>query len=172
MIVKILTCGWAFAIAATTAHAQTPPPPAPSCATPEYRQFDYWVGEWDVFGANDQKIGTNKITRVSGTCALLEQWQATGGGAGSSINFFDAADKKWHQVWMGGDGVALYLSGNPVEGAMELGGGDRVTPRGTVRDRIRWTLLPDQSVEQLWSISTDAGATWTTGFRGIYRRTK
>jgi hypothetical protein len=162
----------AMTIAAPAAEAQTQQAPPPACVTPEYRQFDYWIGEWEVFGANDQKIGTNTIARISGGCALLEQWQAAGGGAGSSINFYDAADKQWHQVWMGGNGVALRLSGGLADGAMTLSGGDRITPQGTVRDRIRWTVLPDSSVEQLWSTSSDSGATWSAGFRGIYRRKK
>ena len=149
--------------------AAQPATPAP-CSAAEYKQFDYWVGEWDVFNPNDQKIGTNRITRVSGSCALLEQWQDARGGSGTSINYYDALDKRWHQVWMGGNGVALQLHGNLVDGAMELSGDERVTPRGKVRDRIRWTLRPDQSVEQLWSNSTDGGVTWTVGFRGIYRR--
>jgi hypothetical protein len=26
----------------------TPPPPPPSCSTAEYRQLDFWVGDWDA----------------------------------------------------------------------------------------------------------------------------
>ena len=38
--------------------AQSPPAARPRCDVPEYRQFDFWVGDWDVT-AGDQRAGTN-----------------------------------------------------------------------------------------------------------------
>jgi hypothetical protein len=31
------------------------------CTAPLHRQFDFWVGAWDVIGANGQFAGTNRI---------------------------------------------------------------------------------------------------------------
>ena len=41
---------------------QTPAP----CSTPEYRQFDFWIGDWVVYTPAGQIAGTNKIEQVSG----------------------------------------------------------------------------------------------------------
>ena len=28
------------------------------------RDFDFWIGEWDVFGPQGRQVGTNSITRL------------------------------------------------------------------------------------------------------------
>jgi hypothetical protein len=150
------------------AYAQQPGQPA--CTRAEHKQFDFWLGEWNVFNAQGQQIGSNRISRISNGCALLEEWQPGNGGEGKSVNFFDSSDNSWHQVWVGGDGTILRIAGGLKEGAMQLAGTDRKTPRGTVRDRITWTPQKDGAVEQRWEISTDGGANWQTGFIGFYRR--
>ena len=49
-------------------------PAAPSCSGPEYRQLDFWVGEWDLeFTQPDGSVGKarNRITKDEyGTCAI------------------------------------------------------------------------------------------------------
>jgi hypothetical protein len=48
---------------------------APSrCTAPEYRQFDFWLGEWEVT-SNETPAGTNSIVAwvdASGTLLLLD----------------------------------------------------------------------------------------------------
>ena len=156
-------------LVAGQAQAQQPAP-QPACTRTEHKHFDFWVGEWNVFNAQGQQIGSNRISRIASGCGLLEEWQAANGGDGRSVNFFDAADKLWHQIWVGGDGTVLRIAGGLKEGAMQLAGTDRKTPRGIVRDRITWTPQKDGAVEQRWEISTDGGASWQTGFVGLYRR--
>lgn len=48
---------------AATAATLTP------CSTPEYRQFDFWAGSWEVYAPNGQMVGrmvlgdgSNRIT--------------------------------------------------------------------------------------------------------------
>ena len=42
---------FALALPATSASAQSlPEPGARPCQSSEHRQFDFWVGHWDVFG--------------------------------------------------------------------------------------------------------------------------
>ena len=42
--------------ASIAALAQTPPP-QPPCPAPQSRQFDFWVGDWDVFMPDGKKSG-------------------------------------------------------------------------------------------------------------------
>lgn len=164
----------ALACAIPVAFAQAPAtPPPPACGAPEYRQFDFWLGAWEVTGGPkmDQTVGHSRITAVSTGCALQEDWTNAGGRDGHSLNVYDATTKQWTQFWIGSDGVLLRLEGGlRTDGAMAMEG---VLPKaggGMQRQRITWTPNADGSVEQRWETSDDAGATWQVAFVGIYRR--
>jgi hypothetical protein len=156
------------------ATAQTPAPPAPPspCVGPEYRQFDFWLGDWDVLGGpeGDRVVGRNRIERVSGGCALHEQWTAAAGGDGHSLNVYDRSSGRWTQFWVGADGGVLRLEGGLRDGGAMAMEGVRPTPRGAQRQRIVWTPRADGSVEQRWETSDDEGVQWRTVFLGVYRR--
>ena len=149
------------------AHAQ-----APACAASEHRQFDFWIGNWDVFTPNGKAAGTNLIEKVAGGCGLRENWRGAGGGTGTSLNFWSPEDRKWHQTWVGTGGSFLFLSGGLVDGRMVLSGTTRDTSGAVQMERISWTPSPDSTVRQQWDQSRDDGKTWTTAFLGIYRRKK
>jgi len=148
--------------------ADEPPPPAP-CSAPEHRQFDFWIGDWQVVDADGQVQGTNRITQVAGDCALREEWVGNSGVPGTSINYFDPADGLWHQHWVGGSGSILDLTGGLQNGSMVLEG-ERDGPRGHALHRIAWTPLDDGRVRQSWTLSRDEGTTWQPVFEGFYSR--
>ena len=50
-----------------------------ACAAGEYRQFDFWVGRWEVT-ANDRVAGHNEITVEEGGCVVHEHWAGARGG--------------------------------------------------------------------------------------------
>jgi hypothetical protein len=143
------------------------PSPTPACIAAEFRQFDFWLGHWKVTNPKGKQVGTSEISRVSEGCAIREQWKSASGSNGMSVNYYDPADRKWHQDWIGGDGLILHLQGELVGGAMVLSGQSK-SPRGIVLNRITWTPLPDGKVKQEWTSSPDNGKTWETSFVGIY----
>ena len=38
----------------------------PPCSGEEYNQFDFWVGDWEVFNPEGQKVGENKVEKILG----------------------------------------------------------------------------------------------------------
>lgn len=141
---------------------------AERCRGAEHRQFDFWIGEWEVRNPHGELVGHNEIRRVSRGCALLENWQGVGGGRGMSINSYDADRGAWTQRWVGA-GATLWLEGAFAEGRMVLAGAaPRSTPDGPVLDRLTWTPLPDGRVRQLWEVSADDGRSWRAIFEGFY----
>jgi hypothetical protein len=86
-----------------------------------------------------------------------------------SLNYYDSADGRWHQDWVGGDGTILHLQGGPKAGAMVLVGESKGT-RGTNINRITWTPLPDGKVKQEWATSSNSGASWQISFQGTYEK--
>jgi hypothetical protein len=145
--------------------------PAP-CSRPEYRQFDFWVGEWDVTTPNGRSAGTNRIRSIDGGCALQEEWRGAAGGTGTSLNIFDASTGRWHQTWVGSDGLLLQLDGAMKDGSMELAGSTIAANGARTLHRIRWTPVGGEPprVRQLWESSTDGGRTWSVAFDGTYSR--
>lgn len=143
------------------------------CSAPEYRQFDFWVGNWEVFDSQDAKVGENRIAKVFGGCGLHENWQsAKSAFRGSSYNTYDAVRRVWHQTWIDNAGQLLLLEGGlDDDGRMVLSGErDRRDGSGRVIDRITWTPNADGTIRQHWQASTDGGTTWQTVFDGLYRR--
>lgn len=148
---------------ALAAHAQTPGNVAtPRCSSSEYRQFDFWLGEWDVTQGG-KTAGRNSVHSILGGCAISEDWSGTGGFKGVSVNFYNAESKRWHQTWIDSQGESLALEGNLEAGSMVL------QSDGTAsRHKISWTLLPDKTVRQLWQVRDAPAADWKTLFDGRY----
>ncbi len=156
--------------AASPAPAGSPSPaPTPACQAPEFRQFDFWLGNWKVFGAKGNQVGTSEISRVSEGCAVREQWRAADGNGGTSLNYYDSGDREWHQDWVGGDGTILHLHGGLQGEAMILV--NRIpTSKGSYSNRITYTPLAGGKVKQEWAFSLDDGATWQVSFLGTYEK--
>ena len=143
-----------------------------ACATPEYRQFDFWLGEWDVRSAGSPTAtASSRISSAQDGCVIIEEYTA-GGFTGISLSFYDSATQLWHQSWISNAGTASYLEGRfSDEGAMVLTDAElpvSVTV-GTV-NRVTWTPNADGSVRQFWETSADGGECWNVIFDGEYTR--
>jgi Tetratricopeptide repeat len=141
--------------------------PLRPCAAPEHRQFDFWIGEWDV--TSPQYPGTtsrSRIARINDGCTIREEYTTPVAYAGTSLNFFDARSRRWHQTWSDNQGGVLHLEGVLEDGAMVLS-----MPAGAeATQRITWTPLDDGRVRQHWEVTADGGKTWSTVFDGYYTR--
>jgi hypothetical protein len=138
------------------------------CAGDAHRQFDFWVGTWEVTNAQGDVVGANQVTSILGGCVLLEEWQSAGPYSGKSFNIYDAANDKWHQTWVDNGGLLLELDGKLVDGNMVLKGVRPGRDGATVIHRITWEPLEGGNVRQTWDTSEDDGQTWTTQFDGRY----
>lgn len=145
------------------------------CSGAEYRQFDFWLGEWDVFNPAGQKIGTNSITSMNDGCVVYENWRDARGDTGNSFNFYETKTKRWHQFWVASngnaaplsaaaDGTPMPMSGGLVDGAMVLQSPAGVKPR----NRWTWSRVEGGKVRQHAEQSDDDGRTWRTVFDGLY----
>jgi len=148
------------------AASQTPAPPKP-CSAHEAHQFDFWLGDWDVFVPSGKLAGTNRIEPLYG-CVLHEHWKSAS-IEGQSLNVFDPDRGVWHQTWIDSSAGLLVLEGAFRDGAMTMS--DRHLPgkKDALQvNEITWTPNADGSVRQHWRVSSDGGKTWTTSFDGKY----
>jgi hypothetical protein len=90
------------------------------CRSSEYRQFDFWVGDWDAHAPNGPSVGDNVVTLEQDGCLLVEHRTALNGGqTGTSFNYYDVRDTKWHQLYLDNFGNARAfpaMAGNLVDG--------------------------------------------------------
>ena len=149
-------------------RAQRPAHP-PACTSAEHRQFDFWIGDWNVTLPNGKFAGTNRIESILTGCVLRESWSGARGMHGTSYNIYDAAGHRWHQTWVDDFGNLLQLNGTFEDGKMVLSG-EQKDSTGTSLQRITWTPAGADQLRQLWESSSDGGKTWTVLFDGRYKR--
>lgn len=138
----------------------------------EARQFDFWIGDWDVFNPAGQKAGTNSVMSFSAGCGLMENWTGTLGGDGKSINFYDPGTRKWYQSWIGSGGGALRYSGSFSNGAMRFEGETVGADAKVTLQKLTFFKLDENTVRQLAETSADGGKTWSVSYDLKYVRRK
>ncbi|MFZ1527262.1 MAG: DUF4440 domain-containing protein [Ferruginibacter sp.] len=149
------------------------------CSRPLYRQFDFWIGEWEAFGLNGKKAGDSKISLQLDSCTILEEWTAAGlqrglRYAGKSYNMYNAASKKWQQYWVDNTGnITQYFDGHFEDGKMILQtANEKLNDTSWQIQKMTFYNLSPDKVRQHGETSNDGGKTWTTGFDLEYRRKK
>lgn len=135
------------------------------------RQFDFWIGEWDVY-TGENLVGKNTIVFLQNKNVLQENWVSENDNfTGTSYSFYNAKTNKWHQVWVDKNGSNLLLSGNYHNGKMMLTSGlDSNMGEMNSIHRISWTQLANGDVMQVWESTTDNGKSWNIQFEGIYKK--
>ena len=160
------------------ASAQTPPSPPsatapPACAGPQHRQFDFWLGHWDVYPTGKTKIVAHSlIEKLYSGCTIRENWMPLGRSGGGSLNMYEPADKRWHQTWHDSSNSRVEFDGGLAGNKMILTGfwAGVNGPGQDALIRMSYTPNPDGSVRQHGEQSTDEGLTWQTNFDFTYKK--
>ena len=166
------------------ASPTTPPPKPFDCSAPEHRQFDFWIGDWDVvpnpatFPAGapappaGQKPARNLVEKVHNGCVLLENW-STLGQTGQSFNLYDRASRRWHQTWVDSNGGLHEYWGELKDGNMAFAGEIPLGPGSRFAGRrvVRLTFFPmgPNKVRQ-FSEALNMDGTWSVNYDLIYTR--
>jgi tetratricopeptide (TPR) repeat protein len=140
-----------------------------------FRQFDFWIGEWDVKPAQALEgppVGESSITRAADGCIVLENWTGAKGGSGKSLNFYNRASGQWQQTWVGSDSTVLEYHGEYKDGAMRFEA-ETAGANGTrINNKLTFFNLSPDRVRQLAETSSDGGKSWSTRYDFIYLRKK
>ncbi len=143
----------------------------PCKASSEFRQFDFWIGEWDVKNPQGVPSGTSSVQLILGQCIIFENWTGGSGTNGKSFNIYDTNDKKWHQTWVDDKGTFTHYIGGLINGEMVVTAETSVSGKPTLA-KMTFTKMPNGDVRQHGENSTDGGKTWATSFDLIYSRKK
>ena len=160
--------------AAARANAPALPASAPKCTAPEFRQFDFWLGDWDTFETDNStpnSIARAHVDLIAGGCGVHELYEQTDGLIGDSILSFDPVRKTWQQTWVDNFGSLLVLTGPFKDGAVTLEGELRLRNGKMVLARITWKAegghVRESSVR-----SKDGGKTWEPAFDVLFKKHK
>jgi len=136
----------------------------------EYRQLDFWVGEWNVFDTLKRQVGTSSVQRILKDCVVLENWKDNVGGEGKSFNKYNPSLQKWEQFWVADNGGTTHYTGQLEDGKMMYLAESKTAAGANFLRRLSFTPLATDKVRQFEEISTDGGKTWTVGYDFLYVR--
>jgi tetratricopeptide (TPR) repeat protein len=146
----------------------------PCAYTAENRQFDFWLGEWDVSTTQGSiPAGTSKIELILEDCVVLENWKSLNNPySGKSYNIYDQALKRWEQYWVDNVGGNIFSHGELLkDGLMDYWTDDIPQSTGpSVRRHLQFTAMGPDKVRQLSRGSTDGGITWNVEYDFLYVR--
>jgi len=153
-----------------TVRVTLTPRPASSCATQEFRQFDFFAGDWDTYDVADPSkvVARNRVTVVLDGCAVREVYQQGDGLVGESLSIYDASRRGWHQSWVTNRGSLLLLNGGLEGERMVLTGPDRAADGTPSLLRGIW-WRDGTNVREKAERSVDGGKTWTMVFDIVFR---
>jgi hypothetical protein len=146
------------------------PPPPTLCHTPEYSQFDFWLGRWDVFRSDtNQLVAHSLIEKLYNGCAVRENWMPLQGGGGGSLNSYRPDTKQWLQLWTDSANNWNDYAGRVEDGKMVLTGTRHAANGADAPVRMVYEKLPDGSVTQTGYGSQDGGKSWQLSYKLVYR---
>ena len=147
-----------------------------SCAEPEQKQFNFWVGEWDLTWPGEKPgetgRGSNSIRRIMEGCVVEEHF--TGGASmhlrGMSVSIFVPRAGKWKQTWVDNEGGYLDFVGEFKDGQMILSR-EGVAPDGAkILQRMVWKNISSKDLDWSWESSKDGGKNWQVLWPIHYKR--
>jgi hypothetical protein len=146
------------------------------CTAPEQKQFDFWVGEWDLTWpaqkAGELDHGTNSIKRILDGCVVQESFSGQDAMhlRGTSVSIFDATAGKWKQTWVDNEGGYLDFVGEFKDGQLILQR-EAIHMDGTkILQRMVWKNITAKELDWSWEASHDGGKTWQVQWPIHYKR--
>ncbi len=135
-------------------------------------EFDFWLGEWNVYNKGDDTIRAySHIESIIDSLAIQENYQVLKGKfKGKSFNKYNPVLDQWEQFWVDNSGTSLFITGGlDNNGRMVLGNEQLNTDGKRTWNEISWKLLEDGTVNQIWRTKKE-GEEWQIVFDGIYKR--
>ena len=151
--------------------------PVASSLPAEARQFDFWIGEWDVnlrvrqddATWKDSHQAVARIYPVLGGKAVLELWSEDrqDGIKGYSLRYFDTARDEW-VLWLNWPGPnrsgSSSLSGEFRHGRGEFFSASPNQAGGETISRYTFSDVTANSLRWDDAFSSDGGRTWTNSW--------
>jgi hypothetical protein len=139
----------------------------PACVQPEQRQFDFWVGEWDVSPTGSPVIvAESSITLADEDCVVIENWRPFRNGSAHSISMYDAQTRHWRQFYAGAAvPLATYTGNLDSEGVLRFD-----VDNSAPRTRMNYQRIDANTIRQWGEQFNETTREWSTQWDLTYRR--
>ena len=145
------------------------------CEASQQKQFDFWIGEWDLTwpGEKAREVGhgTNSIKRIMDGCVVQENFSGadTMHLRGMSLSTFDSRSGRWKQTWVDNEGGYLDFVGEFKDGQMILQR-EAIRNGEKILQRMVWKNITVGEMDWSWEASRDEGKTWQVNWPIHYKR--
>ena len=142
------------------------------CNNAEQRQFDFWLGEWDVSETGSAATeAESSITLHDQGCVILEYWRPFQGASGHSINGYDSDAKLWRQTWIDATGRITAYGGAMRDGTLYL---DNLSPpamgAAAGKRRMNFRAVNANTVRQWGESFDEKSGKWSVAWDLTYHR--
>lgn len=164
---------------AATALEKAPVLHAPPCDTPEHHQFDFWLGEWQVFdAATGTLVAIDRVQKREEGCIveqnmtfLTDMYRRPGAPfrlSGLSVNRYDG--EAWLELWADNQWGAIAMRGTQERAGYMVF--TTITPSRHRDLKIVWESRADGSVRILQYVAPAGSGNWVKYGDLIYRRNR
>ncbi|MCP4138898.1 MAG: DUF1579 domain-containing protein [Chloroflexi bacterium] len=138
----------------------------------ETRQFDFWLGDWDLSWGEDGH-GTNCVSSILDGCVIQEEFDGSPSIPlkGISLSTYNARLGKWQQTWVDNSGSYLDLIGEFADGKMTLSREATIEGKA-VQQRMVFYNISQNKLDWNWERSDDDGESWQVLWKIHYQRKK
>ena len=170
---------WGISLAALLVHssafAQRYDPSKP-CSEGQRRQFDFWLGSWDVTWPASSHgpagSGRDNVQKILANCVVQENFLPdTSALRATSISTYVPETGQWKQIWADNEGHSRDLTGESKNGEVVLSGQTEVNGK-KVLQRSVWKNIKPMELDCNWEQSQDGGQTWQVLWPMHYTRHK
>lgn len=136
----------------------------------EERQFDFWLGDWDL-SWGDNKTGTNHVHTILDGRVIMENFdgQPSMPLKGISVSTYDANLRKWRQTWVDNQGSYIDLAGEYQGAQMLLTTEDLSVGKPQKLRMIFYNITPD-TFDWNWESFDESSNSWMLRWKIHYQR--
>lgn len=132
------------------------------------KEFEFWVGEWNVYTTLGNKAGESKIEKILNQCVILENWINTGGRKGKSFNVINSNTGDWEQTWVDDSGnTTEFKKGKFNNNTLSFIAEGKDQKNLVLYQRLTFYKNDDGTVRQLGEVSSD-GKDWQVSYDLLY----
>jgi hypothetical protein len=149
-------------------------------AAPAKRQFDFWLGEWELTWPGEQSglpagqtgRGTNSVRAILDSAVIEENFVdlAPSSLRGMSVSVHNQRLGKWQQTWVDNQSSYLDFVGEFQDGKMILSRQATTKDGKEIIQRMVWHNIAKDQLDWNWEASQDGGKTWKVNWQIHYTR--